>query len=281
MTALDLYVSPLGRVEGDLDVRVTIDDGVVTSAWTEAAMFRGFEIILRGKDPQAGLIVCPRICGICGGSHLYKSAYALDTAWRTHMPPNATLIRNIAQACETLQSIPRYFYASVRHRPDEQELRQVQDVRRGRPPLRAVRGHQLPDGRGALQQAGRGLRDLRRAVAALELHGARRRDVRADAVRRHPLDRHSRALEGQLARGPVAGLQRRPLAGEQDLGRRAGLGRRERVAAQQRLRLLHPLLPRHRPGQVRPGRAATTSPRAPTSTRRCTRTRPSRAATRR
>ncbi len=111
MTSLDLHVSPLGRVEGDLDVRVTIEDGVVTSAWTEAAMFRGFEIILRGKDPQAGLIVCPRICGICGGSHLYKSAYALDTAWRTHMPANATLVRNIAQACETLQSIPRYFYA--------------------------------------------------------------------------------------------------------------------------------------------------------------------------
>ena len=111
MTALDLFVSPLGRVEGDLDVRVTVEDGVVTSAWTEAAMFRGFEIILQGKDPQAGLIVCPRICGICGGSHLYKSAYALDTAWRTHVPPNATLVRNICQAAETLQSIPRYFYA--------------------------------------------------------------------------------------------------------------------------------------------------------------------------
>jgi Ni,Fe-hydrogenase I large subunit len=109
--AVDLFVSPLGRVEGDLDVRVTIEDGVVTSAWTEAALFRGFEIILRGKDPQAGLIVTPRICGICGGSHLYKSAYALDTAWKTHVPPNATLVRNIAQACETMQSIPRYFYA--------------------------------------------------------------------------------------------------------------------------------------------------------------------------
>jgi uptake hydrogenase large subunit len=108
---IDLHVSPLGRVEGDLDVRVTIDDGVVSSAWTTAGMFRGFEMILRGKDPQAGLIMTPRICGICGGSHLYKSAYALDTAWRTHLPHNATLIRNIAQACETLQSIPRYFYA--------------------------------------------------------------------------------------------------------------------------------------------------------------------------
>jgi Ni,Fe-hydrogenase I large subunit len=111
MSSVDLFVSPLGRVEGDLDVRVTITDGVVTSAWTEAAMFRGFEIILRGKDPQAGLIVTPRICGICGGSHLYKACYALDTAWKTYVPPNATLIRNIAQACETLQSIPRYFYA--------------------------------------------------------------------------------------------------------------------------------------------------------------------------
>lgn len=111
MATKDMVISPVGRVEGDLDVRVTIEDNVVVNAWTEAAMFRGFEIILRGKDPQAGLIVTPRICGICGGSHLYKSAYALDTAWRTELPPNAILIRNIAQAAETMLSIPRWFYA--------------------------------------------------------------------------------------------------------------------------------------------------------------------------
>jgi hydrogenase large subunit len=106
-----MRISPLGRVEGDLDLHVEITDRVVTDAWAEASMFRGFEIILKGKDPQAGLIVTPRICGICGGSHLYKACYALDTAWHTHVPPNATLVRNIAQACETLQSIPRWFYA--------------------------------------------------------------------------------------------------------------------------------------------------------------------------
>lgn len=110
-STVDLNVSPLGRVEGDLDVRVTLTDGVVTDAWTTAGMFRGFEMILKGKDPQAGLIVTPRICGICGGSHLYKAVYALDTAWHTHVPENGTLIRNIAQACETLLSIPRWFYA--------------------------------------------------------------------------------------------------------------------------------------------------------------------------
>ncbi|MEM7736617.1 MAG: nickel-dependent hydrogenase large subunit [Deinococcota bacterium] len=111
MATVELDVGALGRVEGDLDVRVLLEDNTVVDAWTEASMFRGFEIILKGKDPQAGLIVTPRICGICGGSHLTKAVYALDTAWRTEVPPNAHLVRNIAQACETLQSIPRWFYA--------------------------------------------------------------------------------------------------------------------------------------------------------------------------
>ncbi len=69
-TTQTLDISPVGRVEGDLDVRVDITDGVVTNAWTSAELFRGFEIILRGKDPQAGLVVTPRACGICGASHL-------------------------------------------------------------------------------------------------------------------------------------------------------------------------------------------------------------------
>ena len=72
-----LDISPVGRVEGDLDVRVDIQDGVVTNAWTQAELFRGFEVILRDKDPQAGLVVTPRACGICGASHLTCAAWAL------------------------------------------------------------------------------------------------------------------------------------------------------------------------------------------------------------
>ena len=107
----ELNISPVGRVEGDLDVKVFMDGGVVTRAHTQAAMFRGFERIMAGKDPQSGLIVTPRICGICGGSHLYCASSALDTAWKTQLPPNALLLRAIGQATETIQSIPRWFYA--------------------------------------------------------------------------------------------------------------------------------------------------------------------------
>ncbi|MEM6802127.1 MAG: nickel-dependent hydrogenase large subunit [Bacteroidota bacterium] len=107
----ELNISPVGRVEGDLDVKVFMQDGVVTRAHTQAAMYRGFEKILLGKDPQAGLIVTPRACGICGGSHLYCASSALDVAWGTTLPPNALLLRAIGQATETIQSIPRWFYA--------------------------------------------------------------------------------------------------------------------------------------------------------------------------
>jgi Ni,Fe-hydrogenase I large subunit len=105
-----LDISPVGRVEGDLDVRIDIDNGVVVNAWTSAELFRGFEVILRDKDPQAGLVVTPRACGICGASHLTCAAWALDTAWATTVPRNAILARNLGQIVESLQSLPRHHY---------------------------------------------------------------------------------------------------------------------------------------------------------------------------
>lgn len=110
MPVQTLDISPVGRVEGDLDVRVDIENGVVTNAWTQAELFRAFEIILRDKDPQAGLVVTPRACGICGASHLTCAAWALDTAWQTEVPRNAILARNLGQITESLQSQPRHFY---------------------------------------------------------------------------------------------------------------------------------------------------------------------------
>jgi len=46
--------SPLGRVEGDLDLRIEVTDGVVTDARAEASLFRGFGIILRGATSRIG-----------------------------------------------------------------------------------------------------------------------------------------------------------------------------------------------------------------------------------
>ena len=41
----ELNISPVGRVEGDLDVKVYMENGRVTRAHTQAAKYRGFEKI--------------------------------------------------------------------------------------------------------------------------------------------------------------------------------------------------------------------------------------------
>lgn len=56
-TVKELNISPVGRVEGDLDVKVEIEGGRVTRAYTMSSMFRGFErimcSIIKGKKAKA------------------------------------------------------------------------------------------------------------------------------------------------------------------------------------------------------------------------------------
>jgi hydrogenase large subunit len=103
MARVELNVS-LNRVEGDLEIAVTLDDGVVAEARTVGTMYRGFEQILIGRAPRDALVITPRVCGICGTAHLYSSALALERAWRTAPPPNATRIRNLCLMAEGIQN---------------------------------------------------------------------------------------------------------------------------------------------------------------------------------
>lgn len=95
---------PLNRVEGDLEVRVETTDGVVTDAWCAGTMFRGFERIMVGRGRLDGLVITPRICGLCSVSHLTAAARALDALAAAEVPPNAVRIRNVALMVEHVQN---------------------------------------------------------------------------------------------------------------------------------------------------------------------------------
>ncbi|MBN1841290.1 MAG: nickel-dependent hydrogenase large subunit [Deltaproteobacteria bacterium] len=99
---------PLNRVEGDLEIRVEIDGGVVSDAWSSGTMFRGFENILVGRGSLDGLVITPRVCGICGTAHLTAAALALDMISSAEAPPGAVKVRNLALMTETLQSDVRH-----------------------------------------------------------------------------------------------------------------------------------------------------------------------------
>lgn len=103
MARIELNMS-LNRVEGDLEIGLTLDDGVVVEARTIGTMYRGFEQIMIGRAARDGLVITPRVCGICSTSHLYAAALALENAWGVTPPPNAVRIRNLCMIAEGLQN---------------------------------------------------------------------------------------------------------------------------------------------------------------------------------
>jgi len=95
---------PLNRVEGDLDIHVTIEDGVITDAKSIGTLYRGFENILKGRDPLDALVMTPRVCGICSISHLSAAVKALEDAYEITPPIQAVRFRNLSILCENIQS---------------------------------------------------------------------------------------------------------------------------------------------------------------------------------
>jgi hydrogenase large subunit len=41
-----------------------VDGGKVTDAWSSSTMWRGLEIILKGRDPRDAWLMTQRICGV-------------------------------------------------------------------------------------------------------------------------------------------------------------------------------------------------------------------------
>ncbi|MFZ0448899.1 MAG: hypothetical protein WAL98_06620 [Desulfatiglandaceae bacterium] len=47
-----IVIDPITRIEGHLSIEVEIAGGKVVNAWSSGTLFRGLEIILRGRDPR-------------------------------------------------------------------------------------------------------------------------------------------------------------------------------------------------------------------------------------
>jgi hydrogenase large subunit len=126
-----LVVGPFNRVEGDLEVRLTVVAGRVERAEVVASMYRGFENMLAGRDPRDALVIVPRICGICSVSQSVAAARALAALGAYTPPPNGVHAVNLMLACENLADHLTHFY--IFFMPDF-----ARDVYRGRPWFDAV-----------------------------------------------------------------------------------------------------------------------------------------------
>lgn len=105
-----IAIDPFNRIEGDLRIEIEVEDNTVTSAKSSGIMFRGFERIMPGRSPMDALVITPRICGICSGSHGVAAAKALAQAQAAEMPENAYYMKNLILGIEVVMSHLSHFY---------------------------------------------------------------------------------------------------------------------------------------------------------------------------
>src|SRR5579885_2672058 len=106
-----VVVDPVTRIEGHLRVEAMLDDqNVVRDAISSGTMWRGIEIILKGRDPRDAWAFTQRICGVCTTVHAIASIRAVENAIGAVPPPNARLLRNLVIAAQCVQDHVIHFY---------------------------------------------------------------------------------------------------------------------------------------------------------------------------
>jgi len=105
-----VIVDPVTRIEGHLRIEAEVDGGVVKDAWSSSTMFRGIELILKGRDPRDAWAFAQRICGVCTTVHAIASIRAVENAIGSAPPPNVRLLRNLIIAAQCVQDHVVHFY---------------------------------------------------------------------------------------------------------------------------------------------------------------------------
>ncbi|MFA5909196.1 MAG: nickel-dependent hydrogenase large subunit [Vicinamibacterales bacterium] len=105
-----VIVDPVTRIEGHLRIEAEVDGGVVKDAWSSSTMFRGIELILKGRDPRDAWAFAQRICGVCTTVHAIASIRAVENAIGSAPPPNVRLLRNLIIGAQCVQDHVVHFY---------------------------------------------------------------------------------------------------------------------------------------------------------------------------
>ena len=111
--ARNLRFNPVTRVSGGLALHASADFGdsrTVRNAAAMATTFRGYEIILNGRDARDAVFISSRACGVCGNAHATAAALAVESMCGVSPPPMGVVARNFLAAVECLIDHPSHLF---------------------------------------------------------------------------------------------------------------------------------------------------------------------------
>lgn len=106
-----VVIDPITRIEGHLRVEVEVDDNnVIKNAFSSSTLWRGLEVIVKGRDPRDVGLLVQRICGVCTSSHYRAGIEAVENALGVTIPLNARYVRSMIAQALFLQDHIVHFY---------------------------------------------------------------------------------------------------------------------------------------------------------------------------
>ncbi|RTR28241.1 nickel-dependent hydrogenase large subunit [Shewanella atlantica] len=106
-----VVIDPITRIEGHLRVEVEVDENnVINKAWSSSTLWRGIEVILKGRTPMDVGLIVQRICGVCTYSHYRAGIEAVEDALGTQIPLNAKYLRSLMQTSLYMHDHIVHFY---------------------------------------------------------------------------------------------------------------------------------------------------------------------------
>ncbi len=107
-----IVIDPITRIEGHMKMETVVEKGVVKDARSSGMLFRGIELILRGRDPRDAQRITQRICGVCPTSHCTAATLNLDSAFgiADKIPDNGRIIRNLILGSAHIADHILHFY---------------------------------------------------------------------------------------------------------------------------------------------------------------------------
>lgn len=104
----EIFIEPLTRIEGHLGIHAVADTEAkkYVDAHSFGTMFRGFEIILKEREPADAIWITQRICGVCPTPHGLASVQCVDMTYQAPPPSFAVAIRNFIMVGEQLYDSP-------------------------------------------------------------------------------------------------------------------------------------------------------------------------------
>jgi len=108
----------IDQIEGEASIYFDMKDDLVDFSTVAFPHFRGMESILKGKNALDALVITPRVCGICGHSHLMASVRAIEDAYKNsgntiQLTEKAKIIREFTLLMEIVQNHFKWIYLVI------------------------------------------------------------------------------------------------------------------------------------------------------------------------